>query len=86
MSHKASFSPRELETLDAAYHHALTKLLARYPGTGGPTKDALRHKITQLASYGMLDVVTLGDLALDLLAIPAKRPTIRYKRAPRRVT
>ena len=74
MPHKRSFNPQELKTLDAAYHHALTKLLARHPDKDIATEEDLRRKITQLASYGVVDPINLGDLALDLLAKPAMRP------------
>ena len=83
MDRKRSFSPRELQAMDLAYHYALAKLLARYPECDGQTKEALRRKIVLLASYNIKEPKTLGDLALDQILLSMRDS--HKMRPPRRL-
>jgi hypothetical protein len=83
MDRKRSFSPRDLQVMDLAYHYALAELLVRYPDCDGQTKEALRRKIVLLASYNIKEPKTLGDLALDQIVL--SRRDSHKMRPPRRL-
>jgi hypothetical protein len=79
---KPSFNSRELEVLDWAYRSAFAKLEIRDPDKAEAVNDFLRHKVTQIAQFGVTDPKILRDLALNLM--PPLSPEFRRPRQPPR--
>lgn len=77
---KQSFSPSELEAMNAAYEAAWAKLepSVREPARAEALKDFLRRRIVRLAGCGLTDEKMLRDLTLDMvppLSFGLQRPT-----------